>query len=67
MRFPGIRIEIRILIIGDIIVFIRGSFPKMGKIKAIKIIKPNLFRKISTSWAFFEGRSPTRILPPSSG
>lgn len=67
MRFPGIKIERRILMIGEIITFIKGSLPKIGKIRASKMINPNLFKKTSTSWAFLEGKSPTRILPPSKG
>lgn len=67
MRFPGIKIDFKILIIGKIIVFIKGSFPKMGKISPIKIRNPNLFKKMSTLWASLEGRSPTKIFPPSKG
>lgn len=67
MRFPGIRIDLRILMIGEIIMFIKGSLPNIGKINPIKIINPNLPKKISTSRAFLEGRSPTKIFPPSRG
>jgi len=53
--------------IGEIITFIKGSLPKIGKISPIKIKNPNLFKKISTLWASFEGNSPIKILPPSKG
>ncbi len=67
MRFPGIRIERRILMIGEMMTFNRGSFPKIGKIRASRRRKPNLFKKISTSRAFFKGKSPIKIFPPSKG
>ena len=41
--------------------------PKIGNIKKSKIIEPQRVKKIFTSLAFFSGRSPIRIFPPSSG
>lgn len=44
-----------------------GVPPKTGKIKKKRRITPNLFKKRSTPRAFWGGRSPIRILPPSKG
>ncbi len=52
---------------GDINCEINDEPPKLGNIKNIRSNVPNLLKKLSTSYAYFFGRIPTSILPPSSG
>lgn len=65
--YHGMRRTKNKLITGEINCDIKEEPPKLGRIKIKRRIVPNLLKNFSTSYAYFFGKIPTKILPPSKG